>query len=452
MCLPMFFIRVLAFYGYYNVSTGAFLKVYIETYGCTFNQADSELIASAMKGEGIETCSSEADADVVLLNTCTVKGATQNRITYRLSGLEKSGKKVLVTGCMAGANSDIISKYAPSASIAKIQNVAGMPQAAKDTASSKRVMLMEESRYDRIGLYAPGKSVIAKIPLSDGCLSSCSFCETKFARGRLNSFSESGILNAISYSIRNGAKELELTAQDTGAYGIDKGTNIAELVSRACSFEGDFRLRIGMLNPEHLHRYYRELIDAMQDPHVYKFLHLPLQSGSDSVLASMRRGYTVEKYLEMVKEIRESVKDITIETDIIVGFPGETDSDFEATLKAINEFKPEVTNISKFTKRPHAPASRMRQLDDKLIKERSSELSRIVRAMQASKNASAIGTEESVLLTESSSSSVNGRDESYRQVVIPNSKNASGMASGSRLMARIYNATSNALYAEPVNA
>ncbi len=427
-----------------------FLKVYIETYGCTFNQADSVLIASAMDGAGIETCSSEADADVVLLNTCTVKGATQNRITYRLSKLEESGKKILVTGCMAGANSDIISRYAPSASIAKIQNIAGMPQAVTDTASGKRVMLMDESRYDRIGLYVPGKSIIAKIPLSDGCLSSCSFCETKFARGRLNSFSESGILNAISYSIRNGAKELELTAQDTGAYGIDKGTNIAELVGKACSFEGDFRIRIGMLNPEHLYRYYAELIDTMQNEHVYKFLHLPLQSGSNSVLESMRRGYTVEKYLEIVKEIRQKVKNITIETDIIVGFPGETEADFDATLEALKEFKPEVTNISKFTKRPHAAASRMKQLDDNVIKERSAELSREVRAMQASKNAGAIGAEESVLLTESNSSSVNGRDDSYRQIVIPRAASASGLSLGSRITARIYNATSNALYAEPV--
>ncbi|MCL4387837.1 tRNA (N(6)-L-threonylcarbamoyladenosine(37)-C(2))-methylthiotransferase [Candidatus Marsarchaeota archaeon] len=428
------------------------MKVYIETYGCTFNQADSELIASAMDNEGIETCSSEDEADVVVLNTCTVKGATQNRITYRLSGLEKSGKKLLVTGCMAGANSDIISKYAPSASIAKIQNISGMPQAARDAASGKRVMLMEESRYDRIGLYVPGKSIIAKIPLSDGCLSSCSFCETKFARGRLNSFSEPGILNAISYSIRNGAKELELTAQDTGAYGIDKGTNIAELVKKACSFEGDFRIRVGMLNPEHLHRYHDELIEAMQDPHVYKFLHLPLQSGSDSVLQSMHRGYTVEKYLEMVADIRESVKNITIETDIIVGFPGESDSDFEATMKAMEEFKPEVTNISKFTKRPHAMASRMKQLDDKTIKERSSELSRFVRAMQASKNSAAVGTTASVLLTESNSSSVNGRDDSYRQIVVPKAKASSGLAPGSRITARIYNSTSNALYAEPANS
>lgn len=422
------------------------MKVYIETYGCTFNQADSELIANALHSNGIETCDSEKEAEVIIMNTCTVKGATQNRITYRLSKLESQGKKMLVTGCMAGANSDIIEKYAPSASIARIQNIAEMPEAVKSASRGERQLLLEQRKTDRISFYnAPG-SVIAKIPLSDGCLSSCSFCETKFARGALNSFSEQGILNAISYSVRKGSKELELTAQDTGAYGIDKGTNIAKLLKKACMIDGDFMIRVGMLNPEHLGKYIEELVEAMQDEHVYKFMHLPLQSGSNRVLASMRRGYTIEKYLDYIKQIREQVKGITIETDIIVGFPGETEDDFEATVKALEEFKPEVTNISKFTARPHASASKMEQLPDRIIKDRSAELSRIVRSIQASTNKSMVGKEVSVLLTEENYASVNGRDYAYHQVVLPKANLKEKLQLGTKVKATIYNTTSNALY------
>ncbi|MCL4404817.1 tRNA (N(6)-L-threonylcarbamoyladenosine(37)-C(2))-methylthiotransferase [Candidatus Marsarchaeota archaeon] len=422
------------------------MKAFIETYGCTFNQADSELIANALQKDGIETCGSAEEADIIIMNTCTVKGATQNRITYRLANLERKGKKLLVTGCMAGANSDIIEKFAPSASIATTQNIASMPSIARNTVSGSRVAMLEKRKSDRIGFYNPKGSVIAKIPLSDGCLSSCSFCETKFARGSLNSFSEQGILNAIAYSIRNGSKEIELTAQDTGAYGIDKGTNIAELLKKACAIDGDYRIRVGMLNPEHLHKYMGELIEALQSEHAYKFLHLPLQSGSDSVLESMRRAYTVEKYLEMAREIRSRVKGITIETDIIVGYPNETDSDFEATINAINEFRPDVTNISKFARRPHASASRMKQLPNETINERSSELSRIVRALQAENNAKKVGETMQVLFTEENNASVNGRSDSYWQVVVPK-RDSEIPAIGSRAKVIIYNSTSNALYA-----
>ena len=422
------------------------MKVYIETYGCTFNQADSELIAGALHRDGIETCGSEKEADVVMMNTCTVKGATQNRITYRLSNLEKSGKRVMVTGCMAGANSDIIEKYSPSASIMSIQNIAAMPETVRQMASGNRAVSLQRQPFDRLDFYEANGSVIAKVPLSDGCLSSCAFCETKFARGKLSSFPEQSILNAIRYSISKGSKEIEITAQDTGAYGIDKGTNIASLLKKACAIDGDFRIRVGMLNPEHLHRYVDDLIDAMHNEHAYKFLHLPVQSGSDKVLASMRRGYTIESYLDAVKYIRQRVKGITIETDIIVGFPGETEEDFEETINAVNEFKPDVTNISKFTARPHASASNMPQLNDKVIKDRSARLSRMIRAMQSSTNKSLVGSTISVLFTEENNASMNGRDDSYKQIVVQKAGIEGNYATGSRADVKIYDATANALY------
>ncbi|MCL4372193.1 tRNA (N(6)-L-threonylcarbamoyladenosine(37)-C(2))-methylthiotransferase [Candidatus Marsarchaeota archaeon] len=422
------------------------MKVYIETYGCTLNQADSGIISSAMSSNGVELCNEESDADVVLLNTCTVKGATQNRIVYRLKELERSGKRMIVTGCMAGANSDIIERYAPSASIATIHNVESMPRIAHEAFSGNRILALGTGPDSRLDFYAHDGSVIAKVPLSDGCLSSCSFCETKFARGSLHSFDEDMILQAVAYSVRNGAREVDLTAQDTGAYGIDRGTNIARLAERLGSIDGSFKARIGMLNPEHLHRYMDELIDALKSEKLYKFLHLPLQSGSDSVLKAMRRGYTVDAFMGYVKELRKKINGITIETDIIVGYPTETEDDFDMTVSALKDFRPYVTNISKFTKRPHASASQMKQLAPETINERSAELSRLVRSMQAEDRNASIGEIADVLLTEKGPSSLNGRDGSYRQVVMQNGNAGAKNKIGDTVAVQIYAATSNALY------
>ncbi len=422
------------------------MKIYIKTYGCTLNQADSAMLADLSRGEGMDITSDENEADVIVMNTCTVKGATQNRIVYNLKRLENEKKRIVVTGCMAGANSDIISRYAPDASIVTIQNMQEMPAAINAAANGEREVITGYKKVDRISFYKGNGSVIAKIPLSDGCLSSCSFCETKFARGQLNSFSEELILKAIGYEVARGSKEIDLTAQDTGAYGLDKGTNIAMLMEKVSHLEGSFKARVGMLNPEHLHRYMEDLIKAMQSEKFYKFMHLPVQSGSDNVLRAMRRNYTIEEFMENAKRLRDAIPELTIETDIIVGFPGETDEDFEATLKVLKELNPAVTNVSKFARRPHASASKMKQLGIETINERSAEVSRLVRNIQKENNAASIGKYAEVLFTEKTGISLNGRDPSYRQVVVPFGEGGRDIGIGEIKTVRIYNATSNALY------
>ncbi len=272
---------------------------------------------------------SESEADVVVVNTCTVKKATAQKILYKLNNLDRSGRRVVVTGCMAGANQEMIEKYAPNSSIITMPNVDKIGRLAHETYNGKRNIINEYKKVDRLALFEPSNSVIAKIPVSDGCLSSCSSCETKFARGSLNSFSEELILKSIEQSMRRGAKEIQLTSQDMGAYGIDRGTNIAELMQKISLIEGDFRARIGMLNPEHLHRYFDQLAEAFKSDRFYKFVHLPLQSGSNKVLADMRRACRIEQFESYVDELRNRIPGITIETDIIVGFPTETDEDFE---------------------------------------------------------------------------------------------------------------------------
>jgi threonylcarbamoyladenosine tRNA methylthiotransferase CDKAL1 len=419
------------------------MKAYIKTYGCTLNQADSDIISSVLKNNDMEVVDSESLADVVIVNTCTVKKATSQRILYKLNKLDASGKRLIVTGCMAGANQDLIEKYAPSASIVTAPNIGEISSVAS---ASGKMVLNQYKRRDRIALLEPNRSIIAKIPVNDGCLSSCSFCETKFARGVLNSFSEELILKSIEQSVRNGAKEIQLTSQDMGAYGIDKGTHIAKLMAKIALIDGDFKVRVGMLNPEHLHKYFDAFANALQSERFYKFVHLPVQSGSNRVLSDMRRNYTIEEFEIYVNKLRERVPGIAIETDIIVGFPTETEADFDETVEFIKRVRPEVTNISRFGARPHASASKMEQLSNEMIKERSNNLSRVVRAVQHEINDNFIGKKLDITITESNDKSFNGRNLNYRQVVVVRKGDVS-MEIGSMHNVLINSASANVLYA-----
>ena len=394
-------------------------KVVIETYGCTLNQADSRIMGRILKENGyeVEYGKYEENADYLIVNTCTVKSPTENKIIYRLSKLKGLGKKLIVAGCLASADTQKVMNIVPDASIITTSNVNKIADVLKFIESGKNVIIDSYNRIDKLQYGLENSSVIARIPISEGCLSNCSFCETKFARGPLNSFSEELILGAVKNAVEQGSKEIELTSQDIGAYGADRKTNIAELLKKVVEIEGSFKVRVGMLNPEHLHKYFDELLEAYKSEKIYKFFHLPVQSGSNKILRDMNRRYTVEDFASYVEEIRKKLN-ASIATDIIVGYPTESDDDFEKSVELIKEIKPEVVNVSKFGARPHAPASRLKQLSDKTIKERSIILSRIVREIEFNERNKHIGERREVLITEKNRKSYTGRDNAYNEIAV----------------------------------
>ncbi len=392
-------------------------KVFIETYGCTLNQADSDIMESILTAEGYTVDRGKTNYktiekyDHVIINTCTVKKPTEQKIIDRLEHLSQMKNRLIVTGCLASASPEMVRKAVPHAKIINTKEIVNIlniinPKTAPLQAFEKPLLLK------------PTGSIISRIPISEGCLSNCSFCETKFARGPLKSFDTDVLLKTIELSVKSGSKEIELTSQDVGAYGADRKTNIAELVSKASKLPGEFMMRIGMLNPEHLNKYLDELILAYKSPKLFKFIHLPIQSGSDVVLKDMKRRYTIEEIRYYVEELRKKVKNISIATDIIVGYPSESKKDFMATKKLLLELKPTITNISKFWQRPHASASNLKQLSQINIKERSTTLSRVVRAMQTKEYSKLIGKKEKVLITENNDGYFSGRDIYYRPIAI----------------------------------
>lgn len=418
-------------------------RAIIETYGCTLNRADSDIMQAILADSGMEVSAGRYDGrsnyDYVIINTCTVKTPTEQRILDRIGKVSKNSCRLIVTGCMASANPDRILAIAPNARIVTTDNVHRIAEALDDGYRSMGSM-SARSRIDKLEYFRHGGSVISRVPISEGCLSSCGFCETKFARGPLNSFSEKLILKAIRISADRGSKEIELTSQDVGAYGLDRGTNIGELICSIADIPGDFRVRIGMLNPEHLHRYIDTLIEGYKNRRIYRFIHLPLQSASNRVLRGMGRRYTIEQFNEHVRELRARIPGISIETDMIVGYPSEGEADFLESMNFISESRPAFTNVSRFGARPHAEASRLKQLENSVVKERSSGMSRLARSVQMEDLSRLIGSVEDVLVTEENERSLVGRDDYYRIVAL--NRNDCNAQIGDRVSARIYGNTS----------
>ncbi len=393
-------------------------KIYLETHGCTMNRADSEAILKILKESGFERTNFPEEADVIVLNTCNVKQPTEQRMLNRARALSLLNKPLIIAGCMAATQPALLRRY--SAALIGPKSIGAIADVAEKVLEGKRgIEVVEDLSLNKAEMgRIPLSKVSAVIPVAEGCLGQCTYCITRFARGKLRSYPPNSILRAIRSRISEGFKEIYLTAQDLGVYGWDIGTNIAKLVMAIRDIEGEFRVRVGMMNPCGVKTMLDELLESFSDRRIYKFFHIPVQSGSDRVLRLMKRGYGVKDFLEIVGFIRERYSISTIATDIIVGFPGETENDFEQTLSLIREVKPEVVNISKFGPRPGTEAAEMKKLPTNIIKERSRIVSELCAEMKLKRNEQLVGKEFSVLVTEKYREKAQGRTDFYRPVLL----------------------------------
>ncbi len=358
------------------------MKIYFETYGCAANQADELTMRSILKDD-FEFAEKIENADMVIMLTCGVKGSTENKILARIEKISKKfpEKKVILAGCLTKIIPKKLQKMFPKYSLIGPDEVEDIFEIVKKVAKGERIIQLNLKSKMRCIIPAVVKE-IQPIAISSGCLNACTYCATKFAKGNVKSHSIECIVNAVKYAAEHGAKKILLTATDTSVYGFDIGTNLAKLLKEVVKIDGNFRIRVGMMNPQHIKPFLDELIDVYKNSKIIKFAHLPVQAGSNSVLKDMRRGYTIEEFKEIVKKFRKEIPNITISTDIICGFPTETDKDFEKTIQLVKEIKPEVMNISKFYPRPNTIAKKMKQLPTRAIKERSKRLSEIYKQIK----------------------------------------------------------------------
>ncbi len=381
------------------------------------------IMGGYLEEAGFSLVGSPEEADVIVINTCVVRKDTEERMAKRISDAEKlysSSKKIVIAGCMVSSMPATVKRLAPSASLITPQSIDRIVDAAL---SRERVEHIGGARSVERIIFPRIRGVIAPIPISEGCLSDCSFCITKISRGPVKSYPPRVIVDAVRDLVSRGYKEIELASQDSAVYGFDLGKRfllpdlLREIEDRV---EGDYMLRVGMMNPQWLPKILDDLLEAMKSPRIYKFLHIPVQSGDNRVLKIMKRGYTVEDFEEIVAEARRKIPEITIATDIIVGHPGEDEEAFKNTLDLMGRVRFDRAHIAQYSVRPLTEAAAMPQIPEHIKKKRSIEAQRLQEEIGLEIHRQCVGKRARVLVTEKGlrEGSMIARTTSYRQVVI----------------------------------
>ena len=424
------------------------MKVYIETYGCTFNQADSQIIAGVLKENEIDIIDNIEDADVIIINTCYVKLPTENKVVYKIQQLQKNfpDKKIIVGGCMVEIDPEKLEKIGPNCSWIGPHQLNKSAEIVNATYCGDVIRESGFSKESKVGVPKfVEDGLIHIIQICEGCLGACTFCCTRFARGPLNSYPISDIVGEARKAIENGACEIQLTAQDTAAFGRDSGEKLSDLIKEVANLEGDFRVRVGMMHPKNILNDVDEIIDAIKHPKVYDFIHLPIQSGSDKVLSDMRRGHTVEQYTDIVSKFKSEIPDITLATDIIVGYPTESDEDFDLTVDLLEKIKPSLIHLSKYQHRKGAISSSLQEVPPEVMKKRSKFLSEIKSQITADENVQLVGSIQNVLVVEKGSKGgFIAKTDSYIPVIVDD------IELGSVVKVKITDATATYLKSELV--
>jgi MiaB-like tRNA modifying enzyme len=335
------------------------------------------------------------------------------------------GKKLIVAGCLplidlARLEREV--RFDGVAGAAVGEDIVGI---VNRVVKGEKVFAVDESLGFMPSLSLPrmeSNPVVSVVPVSYGCLGSCAYCCVVFARGRLRSYSVQEIVNRVETDVRNGFREFWLTAQDAACYGRDIDTDLAELLVSVCRIRGDFRVRVGMMTPNLVFEVLEDVVRAFSHEKVFKFLHLPVQSGDDVVLERMRRFYSVADFKDIVARFRASCPELTLATDVICGFPGESGDAFERTLKLIDEVKPDVVNVSKFFARPRTAAAEMRAdfVAGSEVKRRSAQAGVLAKKMACERNELWVGWRGEVLIDEVGkvAGSWVGRNFAYKPVVV----------------------------------
>lgn len=397
-------------------------NIFVQTFGCSHNTADAEYMMGLLTQYGYGLVNSLDDADCCVLNSCTVKTPSENAVVKLIKQAEKVGAAVVVSGCVPQA--DPRASGLEQASLLGTSQIDRVVEVVEEALKGHRVVLLEKKDLPSLDLPKVRMNKwVEIIAINTGCLGSCTYCKTKHARGVLGSYALEEVVARARAALSQGVREIWLTSEDTGAYGLDLGTNIVALLDAVVLTLEDFpgaMLRLGMTNPPYMLQHVKAMGRILRHPQVYEFLHVPVQSGSDNVLLKMYREYTAADFRKLVRGVREHC-DCTIATDIICGFPGETEEDHEATMQLLREEQFPIVNITGFYARPNTPAARMKPVDPEVIKRRRAEAFKLFGSYRYRGAEEAVGKEFDVLFTETEDrhGQVVGHTKQYLKVVLP---------------------------------
>jgi MiaB-like tRNA modifying enzyme len=323
-----------------------------------------------------------------------------------------------VAGCLPKAEKGTIEKFYPRASLLGPNSLQKTLEVIDSTINGTRKIELGNFGQ-KLGLPKLRLNpTIGIIQISSGCMSECTFCQTKLSKGDLVSYRVGDIVRQIKQEINDGCKEIWLTSTDNGCYGLDIGSNLPELIETVSAIEGNFMVRVGMMNPMYMPRIREGLLQAYQNDKVFKFLHVPVQSGSDQVLHDMKRGHTAQTFKDVVNKFRNKFPVFTISTDIIVGYPTEKEEDFQETLDLLYETKPDIVNLSRYSQRPGTESATLKQLKPSEVKRRSKIVFELIKKISFENNKKWIGWKGDVLFDEKSDKGIKGRNFAYKPILV----------------------------------
>ncbi|MBL8065633.1 MAG: tRNA (N6-isopentenyl adenosine(37)-C2)-methylthiotransferase MiaB [Chthonomonadaceae bacterium] len=386
---------------------------YIQTWGCQMNEEDSEQIALCLADLGLTQAATPKQAQVVVLNTCSVRKKPEDKAFSFLGELRELKRArpdmvIGVAGCMAQIRADEIRRRNPFVDFvvgtAQVAQIQGLVEDAIQTRKFQKRLELPERKGTVVTdvpqrlLERPGK-LKAFVPIQYGCDKFCSFCIVPSTRGRERSRPTAHIIEEVTKLAALGTKEVTLLGQTVNSYGKNLAEGrvpFAQLLRAVAEVPGLERIRYTSPYPRD---FKRDLIDTIRDvPEVMEHCHMPLQAGDDGLLARMKRLYTLESYAEIVGHLRDAVPDIGLTTDIIVGFPGETDSEFQGTLAAMERFQFDGAYMFKYSPRPNTPAAELPQVDQKVAENRLAELIKVQTEITLQRNEAQIGKSFEVLV------------------------------------------------------
>lgn len=333
---------------------------FIETWGCQMNDLDSQRIAGQLKLRGYRAAASETEASLIVLNTCSIREKSEQKVFSRLGWLRAAktrGAKIGVAGCVAQQEGERILERAPYVDFVLGTGNVGTIDSVLDGSQRVAVNFPEAREYDYLSIERPS-ATRAQITVIEGCNKNCTYCIVPTTRGREISRSLQAVVAEVRHAVSTGRVEIELLGQTVNAYRCpESGADFATLLESVARIPGVLRIRYMTSHPVEVSD---RMIEVTRDhENICRFLHLPVQSGSSAVLRRMKRLYTRERYLETIDRIRTAIPAMSFSTDFIVGFPGETEEDFESTLSLMREVRFGSLFAFKYSPRPGTPAMKL---------------------------------------------------------------------------------------------
>ncbi len=392
-------------------------KIWVEAYGCSASFSDSEMISGLIVNGGHTLAENPDDSDLSVIVTCSVKDATASKMIHRIK--ESNSKPLVVAGCLPKAEKDTVEKFAENASLLGPNSIGKTLQVIQSTLDGKKLIALEDSDISKVGLPKIRLNpAVGIVEIASGCMSECTFCQTKLSKGDLQSYRVGDIVRQVKTEISEGCSEVWLTSTDNGCYGFDIDSDLPELINSVVDIPDKFFVRVGMMNPMYMPRIRDNLLKSFDSSKVFKFLHVPVQSGSDKVLNDMKRGHTASTFRDVVNQFREKFGKFTISTDVIVGFPTETEEDFEMTMNLLRDTKPDIVNLSRYSQRPGTDAAEMVQIDVAEVKRRSKIAYELISDISRENNQKWVGWKGQVLFDEEFENQVRGRNFAYKPIFV----------------------------------